>query len=186
MKLIVGLGNPGPAYAATRHNVGFWVIDRLARTLRISVDKAKWKGLVGEGCVDGQKVLLLKPQTYMNASGESVAEAVRFHKLNPEAILVIYDDMDLPLGTLRVRMKGSDGGHRGLRSIIAHLGTQEIPRIRIGIGRPAPGVSVTDHVLSPFAPEEREAAEAAAVRAAEAAAAWITEPIDRVMNRFNR
>jgi len=186
MRLIVGLGNPGPAYAATRHNVGFWVVDRLARTLRIPIEKAKWKGLVGEGRVGEETVILLKPQTYMNASGESVAEAMRFYKLAPENLLVIYDDMDLPLGTLRLRMKGSDGGHRGLRSIIAHLGTQEIPRIRIGIGRPAPGVSVTDHVLSPFAPEEREAAEAAAARAAEAAAAWLTEPFDRVMNRFNR
>jgi PTH1 family peptidyl-tRNA hydrolase len=186
MKLIVGLGNPGEKYAATRHNVGFWVIDRLAERWQIPVQQSKWKGLTGSGRVMGEHVVLLKPMTYMNLSGESVRPACDWLKCDIGDLVVLYDDMDLPLGQLRLRKKGSSGGHRGMQSLIHHLETQEFKRIKIGIGRPETPMSVPDYVLSPFTREERPLIEDAVEKAAEAVHQWVVSTFDEAMNRFNR
>jgi PTH1 family peptidyl-tRNA hydrolase len=186
MKLIVGLGNPGEKYAATRHNVGFWVIDRLAERWQIPVRQNRWKGLAGSGLVMGERVVLLKPMTYMNLSGESVRPALDWLKCDIEDLAVVCDDLDLPPGTLRLRKKGSSGGHRGLQSLIDHLGTNEFKRVRIGIGHPAGRMPVVDYVLSPFTREERPSIEEAVERAAEAIHQWVVSDFDQAMNRFNR
>ncbi len=136
MKLIVGLGNPGRQYADTKHNIGFMVVDYLAGKLGIKVDKIKFKSIIGEGFVGTEKIVLAKPQTYMNLSGEAVLDMVQWYKPEPQDMLVIFDDMDLPLGKLRLRMKGSAGGHNGMKSIIYLVQSDEFPRLRIGIGRP--------------------------------------------------
>jgi len=155
IKLIVGLGNPGKKYENTRHNAGWMVLDRLAVRLGISFSKEKFKGRLAEISLDdGRKVFLLKPLTFMNLSGESVGEFARFYKLKPQEILVVYDDLDLPLGKLRLRLKGSSGGHRGVLSIEQHLGSREFPRLRIGIGRPPTKEEVVNYVLSPFGKDE--------------------------------
>lgn len=185
MKVIIGLGNPGKKYDDTRHNVGFMAIDKISEKWGIPVQQAKFRALVGEGRIDSQKVLLVKPQTYMNLSGESVAEILHFYKLSAEDILVIYDDLDLPLGQLRLREKGSAGGHNGIKSIIQHLSTQEFKRIKIGIDRPLPGRSVSDYVLQPFAASDRDSIQRAVELAAEAAALWSKESFLKVMNQFN-
>lgn len=184
-KVIIGLGNPGKGYAATRHNVGFLVIDELSRRLNIPVSTSRFKGYLGEGIVDGQKVLLLKPQTYMNLSGESVRELLDWYKVDPSEIMIIYDDLDLPVGQLRLRLKGSAGGHNGVKSIILHTNTDEIKRIKIGINRPPAGWSVADYVLSKFAPDEVEEMVKVIHRAADAAEEWLTEPFEKVMNKYN-
>ncbi|MFS8513121.1 MAG: aminoacyl-tRNA hydrolase [Planifilum fulgidum] len=186
MKLIVGLGNPGEKYAATRHNVGFWVIDRLAERWQIPVRQNRWKGLAGSGLVMGERVVLLKPMTYMNLSGESVRPALDWLKCDIEEMAVICDDLDLPPGQLRLRKKGSSGGHRGLQSLIDHLGTNGFKRIRIGIGRPAGRMPVADYVVSPFTREELPLIEEAVERAAEAIHQWVVSTFDEAMNRFNR
>lgn len=186
MKLIVGLGNPGPRYAHTRHNVGFWVIDRLSEQWGIPVNKERWKGLSGSGRVGTESVTLLKPMTYMNLSGESVRPAMDWLKCNVEDVLIIYDDMDLPPGHLRLRLKGSSGGHNGVKSVIQHLGTQSIKRIKIGIGRPQGPQPIPDYVLSPFAPDERDSIVAAVRRAADAVTRWVeTDSFLIAMNEFN-
>lgn len=172
MKVIVGLGNPGIRYALTRHNIGFWV--------------EKWKALVGEGQVNGEKVILLKPETYMNLSGESVRPALKWLKCGVENLLVIYDDLDLPPGRIRLRMKGSAGGHRGVQSLIDHLGTQEFKRIKIGIGRPKVPIPVPDYVLGRFGREEEEPIAGAVDRSAAAVQQWLERPFPEVMNQFNR
>ncbi|MDN5292915.1 MAG: peptidyl-tRNA hydrolase, family [Eubacteriales bacterium] len=184
MKIIAGLGNPGREYENTRHNIGFMVVDELARFLGLAFCGEKFCALVAEGLVDGEKVLLLKPQTYMNLSGLSVAEAARFYKLEPAAILVVYDDMDLPPGKIRLREKGSSGGHKGMQSVIDHLGTDAIPRLRIGIGR-GPGQGA-DYVLSPFREEEKPIIEEAVRRGAEALTCWLKEGMAAAMNKYNR
>lgn len=146
--LIVGLGNPGTEYVRTRHNVGFAAIDALALSLGIKIDRAKYYALIGEGIIDGQRVILMKPQTFMNASGKAVAEAANFYKLNPDHILVYSDDISLAPGRLRVRKNGSAGGHNGLKSIIECIGSQEFPRIKIGVGqKPTPEYDLADWVL---------------------------------------
>ncbi|PTX55239.1 peptidyl-tRNA hydrolase [Melghirimyces profundicolus] len=186
MKVIVGLGNPGLKYALTRHNIGFWVVDRLSEEWGIPVGKEKWKAQVGEGRVGTEKVVLLKPETYMNRSGQSVRPALDWLKCDLEDLLVIYDDLDLPPGKIRLRLKGSAGGHRGVQSIIDHLGTADFKRIKIGIGRPDSPVPVTDYVLSRFNEEEDEPIADAVQRAVDAAKAWIDRPFEEVMNEFNR
>lgn len=186
MKLIVGLGNPGIRYARTRHNIGFLVIDRLSDRWGIPVRKEKWKGLTGEGHVRGERVVLLKPETYMNLSGESVRPAMDWLKCGTEELLIIYDDLDLPPGRIRLRMKGSAGGHKGVQSIIDHLGTREFNRIRIGIGRPDGPVSVPDYVLSPFTGEEEEKMADAVDRSCSAVEMWLDKPFPEVMNVYNR
>lgn len=184
LKLIVGLGNPGKKYELTRHNIGFWSIDLLSKRWGIPLNKEKWKGIVGEGVVNGEKVILLKPMTYMNLSGESIRPAMDWLKVDLEDLILIYDDLDLPLGQVRLRTKGSAGGHNGMKSTIAHLGTDQFKRIKLGIGRPV-SLSVPDYVLSPFSQEESPFAQDAADRGAQAVDTWIKESFLIAMNRFN-
>lgn len=185
MKVIIGLGNPGKKYEDTRHNAGFMAIDKISEKWAIPVQQNKFRAHVGEGRLNGEKVLLVKPQTYMNLSGESVAEILKFYKLVPDELVVIYDDLDLPTGQLRLREKGSAGGHNGIKSMIQHLGTQDFKRIKVGIGRPEPGRSVSDYVLQSFPAAERALIDEAVSLAAEAAAMWTAEPFPKVMNHFN-
>ena len=185
MYLIAGLGNPTREYEKTRHNVGFDTIDVLADRINTDVAERKFKGLYGKGMLGGEKVILLKPQTFMNLSGESVRAAVDFYKIPPDHIIVIYDDISLDVGHLRIRTKGSAGGHNGIKNIIAHLGTQEFPRIKIGVGGKPPRMDLADYVLSRFPAEERKIMETAFRDAAEAAGVLIAEGPDAAMNRFN-
>lgn len=155
--LVVGLGNPGAEYARTRHNAGFLALDALAKSMGTSVDRARFKALVGEGVLAEARVLLMKPQTYMNLSGDAVREAAAFYHIDPDHVIVIYDDVTLDVGRLRVRGKGSDGGHNGMKSIIAQLGSNEFARVRIGVGKkPHPSYDLADWVLSAFTAEELE------------------------------
>lgn len=185
MYLIAGLGNPTREYEKTRHNVGFDTIDVLADRINTDVAERKFKGLYGKGMLGGEKVILLKPQTFMNLSGESVRAAADFYKIPPDHIIVIYDDISLDVGHLRIRTKGSAGGHNGIKNIIAHLGTQEFPRIKIGVGGKPPRMDLADYVLSRFLAEERKIMETAFRDAAEAAGVLIAEGPDAAMNRFN-
>lgn len=185
-KIIIGLGNPGKSYEKTRHNVGFLVIDTLAQKLNIPLKTTRFKGILGEGMINGEKVILLKPQTYMNLSGESVREVLDWYKADTSDLLIIYDDLDLPVGQIRLRLKGSAGGHNGVKSIILHTNTDEIKRIKIGINRPPAGWSVADYVLSKFANSEVEEIVKAIELAANAAQSWLSpEPFEKVMNQFN-
>ena len=186
MYVIVGLGNPGSRYERTRHNAGFRMVDRLAAGYRIEFSQKKHRALCGAGMIEGQKVLLLKPQTYMNLSGESVRKAVEYYKVDPEReLLVIYDDISLDPGKLRIRKKGSAGGHNGMKNIILHLGTQVFPRIRIGVGQKPEGYDLADYVLGHFSGEEEVLMREAYDRAAKAAVSVLTEGTDRAMNEFN-
>lgn len=187
MKLLVGLGNPGKAYALHRHNVGFRCLNRLARRYGIPFSRKQAQALVGRGLIGGEEVLVAKPQTFMNRSGEAVALLVRQLSLPLPELLVIYDDLDLPLGELRLRPRGSAGGHRGMASVIAHLGSQDFPRLRIGIGRPPEDdeEAIIPHVLSPFLPSEQKLAAATLARAVEAVASFVTEGLEAAMNRYN-
>lgn len=186
MYIIAGLGNPGRKYAHTRHNAGYEAIDRLADKYGIRIETEKFRALTGTGVIEGQKVLLLKPLTYMNASGESVRAACDFYKIDPEeGFLVLYDDISLPPGQLRVRAKGSAGGHNGIKSLIAHLGTQNFARVKIGVGEKPQGYDLVDYVLGHFPEEEWAMMTDAFSRAAEAAAMLLTEDVQAVMNRFN-
>lgn len=183
MFLIVGLGNPGKEYENTRHNVGFKVLEKISEKLGVKMDKIKFKGLFGEGTYGGEKILLLKPMTFMNLSGQSVGEAMRFYKVPSENLIVVYDDMDLPVGRLRIRRKGSSGGHKGMESIISCISSEDFPRVRVGIGRPKG--DVVDHVLGNFDPEENQAVEFAIEAAADAALAIVKEGVQEAMNRYN-
>lgn len=185
MYIIAGLGNPDGRYENTRHNVGFEVIDILADRIGICADEKKHRALCGRGVLEGQKVILLKPQTYMNLSGESVRAAADFYKAEPENIIVVYDDISLEPGQLRIRGKGSAGGHNGIKNIIAHLGTQEFPRVKVGIGEKPKGMDLADYVLSHFSQGERESMREAYKEAAEAVAVMVGQGIDEAMNRFN-
>ena len=185
MYLIAGLGNPTREYEKTRHNVGLDSIDVLADRINTDVAERKFKGLYGKGMLGGEKVILLKPQTFMNLSGESVRAAADFYKIPPDHIIVICDDISLDVGHLRIRTKGSAGGHNGIKNIIAHLGTQEFPRIKIGVGGKPPRMDLADYVLSRFPAEERKIMETAFRDAAEAAGVLIAEGPDAAMNRFN-
>ena len=185
MKLIVGLGNPGQQYLHTRHNIGFMVVDRLAEKLGLTFTQLKFKGILAEGFAGQQKLLLLKPLTYMNLSGESIIQVLNFYKLQAEQLLVIYDDLDTPVGDIRLRMKGSAGGHNGIKSIIQHVGTEEFDRIRFGIGRPEPGKKVVNYVLENFHNQEAEDVHTAIQKSVEAAEMSLTEPFEKVMNKYN-
>lgn len=182
MKAIVGLGNPGREYAGTRHNIGFDVVDELAR--RCGVQLRPWKSVADVAVVSARGGVLVEPQTFMNLSGDAVSRVAAFHKLTPADVLVIVDDVQLPLGRLRVRRSGSAGGHNGLKSIIQHIGV-EFPRLRFGVGRGNPNWDLADHVLSRFAREEREAVADAVQRAADAAELFLSDGVEAVMNRFN-
>jgi PTH1 family peptidyl-tRNA hydrolase len=186
MKLIAGLGNPGMQYAATRHNAGFRAVDDLAERLGWRWESSRARALVAQGVTGGQKIVLIKPQTYMNDSGMAVGAFMRFFKLPPADLLVICDDLDLPVGRVRLRERGSAGGQRGMESIIAHLGTTDFARLRVGIGRPAePRHAVIDYVLGIPSAEERAVLGDAEARAADAALVWALEGPQAVMNRFN-
>ena len=184
--LIVGLGNPGDKYENTRHNVGFRALDELAETANVPVQKLKYKALTNTCTVSGAKVLLMKPITYMNLSGEAVGEAARFFKIPPERVLVFSDDVSLPVGKLRIRKSGSAGGHNGLKSIIQHLGTDQFPRVKIGVGgKPHPDYDMADWVLGKFPPEDRKVIDEMVQKAAKAAEYYIKEGPDKTMGRFN-
>lgn len=184
MYIIAGLGNPGRKYENTRHNMGFLTIDKIAEELGIKVDKIKFKALVGEVNFSGQKVMLVKPQTYMNLSGQSVREIMNFYKLPIENLTVIYDDIDIPTGSVRIRKSGSAGTHNGMRDIIYNLADSGFPRIRIGIGSDRRG-DLADYVTGGFTKEEVPLLEDAVTRAAAAALSIVEDGIDRAMNKYN-
>ena len=184
--LLVGLGNPGEQYERTRHNVGFLVADELAERHNVPIQRLKFRALTNTITVGGEKVLLMKPVTYMNLSGEAVHEAAAFYKVPPERILVISDEVALAPGKLRVRRSGSAGGHNGLKNIIAYLGSDQFPRIRLGVGsKPHPDYDMADWVLGRFQGEDKKAVEEAVKRAADAAECLIREGVDRAMNQYN-
>jgi len=185
MKVIIGLGNPGKQYEFTRHNIGFLTIDRLSEELNIPVGQAKFKALVGEGFYKNHKVILLKPMTYMNLSGESVREVLDFYKLSIEDLLIVFDDLDLPAGQNKLRYKGGSGGHNGIKSIISHLHTEEFKRIKMGIGRPAKG-DIVSYVLGRFPAEEEEKLGEQINKAVKACYSFIEEEdFTKVMNMHN-
>ncbi len=184
MYIIVGLGNPGKQYENTRHNMGFLVVDLLAEKFNIEVNKIKFKALVGEGRIAGQKVLLVKPQTYMNLSGEAVRQAMDFYKIDPEELIVIYDDIDIPTGTFRIRKKGSSGTHNGMRNIFQHIQTNDFPRIRVGIGS-GKKENLIGYVTGGISKSEKELLEDALTKSADAAACIIEKGIDKAMNEYN-
>lgn len=185
IRLVVGLGNMGREYEGTRHNIGFEVVDELARQHQAQFRGGKFKGDETTIHLNGQRVLLLKPRTFMNLSGESVAAAARFYKLDPTKILIVCDDVYLPVGKLRLRARGSAGGHNGLTNIIQRLGSQEFARLRIGVGEAPSGWDMRDYVLSRFTAGERTIVREAADRAAQAAETWVLQGIDAAMNRWN-
>ncbi len=183
--LVAGLGNPGKEYARTFHNMGFRALDRLSDQLRIPLDRLRFKGLSGMGRVGDTHVLLLKPATFMNLSGESVREAAAFYRIPPEKVLVLYDDIDIEVGRIRIREQGGPGSHNGMKSVVARLGSDQFPRIRIGIGPLPEEWDIVRYVLSAIPEQSREALDQAIGRAAEAAELCIREGVMKAMNRFN-
>ena len=184
--LIVCLGNPGPKYEGTRHNAGFMAVGALSEKFGVSVNKLRFKALTGTCTINGETVMIMKPQTYMNLSGEAVAQAVKFYKIPADHVIVISDEMALPVGKIRVKTKGSAGGHNGLKDIIEKLGTEDFPRIRLGVGAPPhPDYDVKDWVLSVFRNQDAEDMADASKRAADAAACYISEGAERAMNKYN-
>ena len=186
MRLIVGLGNPGVRFRSSRHNVGFRCLDLLAKEWDIPVKDRRAKAVLGEGYRSAEEVVLAKPRTFMNSSGEGIEYLLARFRARPQDLLVIYDDMELPLGRLRIRAQGSDGGHNGMKSIISVLGTQDFPRIRVGIGPPADGESSIPHVLGQFSSEEEPVVVGAVGRVAAAVASILEDGIDAAMSQFNR
>lgn len=185
MRLVVGLGNIGASYAHTRHNVGFEVADLLAHRHHAGFRRGRFKGDEATLSIGGTRVLLLKPHTLMNLSGEAVVAAARFYKLAPQQILIICDDINLPLGRIRIRPTGSDGGHNGLWNIIHRLGSQDFPRLRVGVGAPPPGMEMVAYVLNRFLADERPHIQDAVARAADAAETWVLDGTEATMNRYN-
>ena len=186
MKVIVGLGNPGKKYENTRHNIGFAAIDYIAEKEGININTGKYKALVGSGYIDGVKVLLVKPQTFMNLSGESLRPIMDFYKLEPEDFLVIFDDIDLDVGRIRIRRKGSAGGHNGIKSIISHLGSMEFPRIKIGVGAKPPGYDLADYVLGHFSKADQEILQERFEDVYDAVKLIVGDDITEAMNRHNK
>lgn len=185
MKLIVGLGNPGKEYEQTRHNAGFRVLDAIAEELHVEINQKKFKALIATLRVGGEQVMLMKPQTYMNNSGEAIIEAMKFYHIDTSDILVIYDDLDLPVGKIRLREKGSAGGQNGMKNIIAHVHTQDFYRIRVGIGKD-PIIPIIDWVLGKMRKEDMEKHMESVAQARDAAIYSITHPFPETMNRFNK
>lgn len=183
MYVIAGLGNPGIEYEGTRHNIGFMVIDELAKKLGVNVTKLKFKSLIGEGSLNGEKIILLKPQTFMNLSGEALYDAVSFYKVPLKNVIVIYDDKDLDVGKIRIRKKGSSGSHNGMKSVIYLLNSEEFPRLRIGIGKPQG--DLVSHVLKKFEDSEKKIIDEAVIKAADAVLDIIENGIEHAMNKFN-
>ena len=187
MFIIAGLGNPDRQYEGTRHNAGFDVIDRIAEKYNIAVDTKRHRAYIGKGIIEGQKVILAKPQTYMNLSGESIRSLVDYYKVDEEnELLVIYDDISLDVGQLRIRAKGSAGGHNGIKNIIAHLGTQIFPRIKVGVGEKPKGYDLADYVLGHFSKSEREMMDEGCDNAVRAAELILSGQLNEAMNEFNR
>jgi peptidyl-tRNA hydrolase, PTH1 family len=184
MYLIVGLGNPGSAYAKNRHNVGFQVLDFLAVRHDFKFEKKNFDAIWGKGTIAGQEVILAKPQTYMNLSGKAIGQLANFYKLEKNQIMVIYDDMDLPVGKIRVRANGSSGGQNGLKDILRVLGSNDVPRLRVGVGRPMRGVA-RDHVLNDFSKDEEIVIQHVYEKTAMAVESWLTEGVEIAMNKFN-
>lgn len=185
MYIIAGLGNPEEDYARTRHNMGFAVINEIAKKYQFSVNKNKFKGLCQTGTIEGEKVLLLKPQTFMNLSGDSIREAMDFYRVDPQQILVIYDDMDLEKGIIKIRKKGGAGSHNGMKSVIKQIGTEEFPRIRVGIGKPEGPYDKINYVIGHIPEEEYEILEQGIKQAAKGVVAVLTQGIDVAMNQYN-
>ena len=185
MKLIVGLGNPGEEYKSTRHNMGFAAIDYISEKHGIPVKKSKNRALIGEGKIGSERVVLVKPLTFMNLSGEAVAPLAHWYKVPPEDLLVLYDDMDIPVGQMRMRPSGSAGGHNGMKSIIRHLSTDQFPRLRIGIGRKEDADTI-DYVLGKLSREEQEAQFTLLGKVCDAVTAFVREGLEPAMNRYNR
>lgn len=184
--MIVGLGNPGPKYAGTRHNLGFMVVNELARRWDMAFDKKKFHSRFAAGAFQGRKVAMLKPSTFMNRSGQAVVDATNFYKLSPADVVIVLDDMALPVGRIRLRQQGSPGGHNGLTDVIDRLGTDRIPRLRLGIGSPPPGIDGVDFVLTRFAADEQPVVQAAIARAADAIELALTKNFHRAMDEYNR
>ena len=185
MKAIIGLGNPGRDYAGTRHNLGFDVITALTDKYNLKLNEKRFKGICADGIIEGQRVILIQPQTFMNLSGECVRAAADFYKLEPEDIIIICDDINLDVGRIRIRKKGSAGGHNGLKNIILHLGTEEFPRIRVGAGEKKEGQDLVSHVLGRFSKEEDEIIRDVIKSASQAVEAWLRDGIDAAMNEYN-
>lgn len=185
MFLIVGLGNPGPEYENTRHNLGFKIVEEFAGRLGIKTFNKKRRSFIGEADINDQKVIIAKPQTFMNLSGEAVKSLLSWYKVAPDYLVVAYDDLDLELGELRIRGKGSAGGHRGLESVIKHVGESEFIRIRVGIGRPSLNIDPSDFVLENIPPSERPILDQAVINAADAVYSIVSEGLEPAMNKFN-
>lgn len=184
--IVAFLGNPGLKYNGTRHNAGFMAADAMEKKLGVSINKMRFKALTQTADIDGKKVLLMKPQTYMNLSGDAIAQAANFYKVPPERVIVVSDETALPIGRLRIRRGGSAGGHNGLKSVIARLGTDQFPRIRLGVGdKPHPDYDMADWVLSAFKGQDAADMELVAKKTADAVECYITEGADRAMNKFN-
>lgn len=184
--LIAGLGNPGPKYEYTRHNAGFLCIDLLAQQLGVKIDRIKFKSIVADVAIEGRRCLLMKPQTFMNNSGEAVRDAANFYKIPPEHVIILFDDISLPPGKLRIRRKGSDGGHNGIKSIIYLLNSDQFPRVKLGVGaKPHPDYDLADWVLSPFQKDELPRMKEAMEKACEAARLIVQDDMDHAMNLYN-
>lgn len=186
MYLIVGLGNPGSKYDTTRHNIGFEVVERIAYDNGMKINIKKHKGLIGQGMIGKEKVLVVKPQTYMNLSGECISELLNFYKEDKKNLIVIYDDTSLDVGSLRIRTKGSAGGHNGIKSIIQHLGSNEFTRIKVGVGEKPPGWDLANYVLGRFTTEELPEIVKIVEQASKATEKIITDGVDVAMNQFNQ
>ena len=186
MKCIIGLGNPGKKYQQTRHNIGFLVLDELCNRNQLHLSKNKFKCHYEMDRIDQEKVLFVQPQTFMNLSGEGIRPLIDFYKIAVEDIIVIYDDLDLPVGKIRLREKGGHGGHNGIRSLIEHLGTKDFKRIRVGIGRPTNAQPIVDYVLQSFVKSEMDDVNHAIVTAADASETWIKKSFNDAMNRYNQ
>ncbi len=185
MYLIVGLGNPEPEYSKTRHNMGFDVINKIAKKYEIELTRTKFNGIYGSGIIEGEKVILLKPQTFMNLSGQSIKQFVDFYKIPLENVLIIYDDMDVEIGSIKLRKKGGPGTHNGAKSVVHELVSEDFPRIRVGIGRPVDEYDAIDYVIGQVEDEVYEKLEAGIQKAAEAVVQYLKSGIDMAMNKFN-
>lgn len=183
--IVVGLGNPGPKYAETRHNAGFWCIDQLAKEHSIKLERKHKTAIIGEGFIGGKRVVLVKPRTFVNLSGEAVRYLLARYRVKPKDILVVYDDINLPPGKLRLRTGGSAGGHNGIKSIIEATGTQEFPRMRVGVGKQADGENQIQHVIGRIPPDERKAIDESVERVVQSVSTLLTEGMDVTMNKFN-
>ena len=183
--IIIGLGNPGPEYAGTRHNAGFWCIDALAKKHDITLERRHRSAIIGEGDIESSRVVLVKPRTFVNRSGAAVSYLRARYAVPSESLLIVCDDINLQPGKLRLRSRGSAGGHNGIKSVIEAAGSQEFPRLRIGVGRPPEGTGQIEHVIGPMDPEDRKVVDEAVERAADAVACLLSEGIDETMSRFN-